>query len=420
MNSIKMRKLKAFSFVAALLFALPANAGITSKTYVNKIKSIFASTAAGVAATATTNSNTYLNTIIETTNLSSLRIIGDGVVSVSATSAGVLTISGTDTSADKLKYPPSSWSVPLDPGSHSLFYWKVPNRSLDSGYKLDSVVVKESSYDNTNQTLALIKPSGGKNGETIIADSGITRTQLLDVINGGGGGGGLSISGTVGNLVAVGPTSTQITGTTIVANDVVQKGTALTANQIVVAETATAPVKIKTTGIAISTLNDAISNINNVVTNYLPIIDALQNLSDCANEWTFTSGFIPLEVNCHKTHNIITVTFVLQVDSSVTQWSMAHIGDYVGTPVSFNQVTTMPHKICTTYMVDNGGNMPEVTSPTLIMTGFVFLDNADQLMWKSFLPLGVVTGSTSYDYGLVKGQELYIDCTFAIGDEAKK
>lgn len=221
-------------------------------------------------------------------------------------------------------------------------------------------------------------------------------------------------------MVAVGSTSNKIKGTTIVANDVVQKGTALTVNQIVVAETATVPVKIKTTGIAISILNDAISNINNVVTNYLPVIDALQNLSDCANEWTFTGGFIPLEVNCHKTHNIITVTFVLQVDSGVSQWSTAHIGDYVGTPVSFNQTTGQPHKICTTYMVDNGGNMPEVTDPTLIMTGFVFLDNTDKLMWKSYLPLGVATGTTSYDYGLVKDQELYIDCTFAIGNEAKK
>ncbi len=419
MNFVKMNKFHLSVLASSLLFVMPANAGITSKTYVNKIKSIFANTAAGVTATATSNSNTYLNTIIDSTNLSSLRVVGDGVVSVSATSGGVLTISGTDTSVDKLRYPTSSWTVPLDPSSYHLFYWKIPGNSSDSGYTLESVVVKDSSYNNTNQTLALIKPDGGKNGETIIADSGITRTQLLDVINGGGGG-GLTISGTIGNLVAVGPTSTQITGTTIVANDVVQKGTAFTANQIVVAETATAPVKIKTTGIAISTLNDAISNINNVVTNYLPIIDALQNLSDCANEWTFTAGFIPLEVNCHKTHNIITVTFVLQVDSGVSQWSTAHIGDYVGTPVSFNQTTGMLHKICTTYMVDNGASMPEITSPTLIMTGFVFLDDTDQLMWKSYLPLGAATGSTSYDYGLVKGQELYIDCTFAIGGEAKK
>lgn len=143
--------------MTALLLALPVHAEITSKTYVNKIKSIFTSTAAGVTAAATGNTNTYLNTIIDTTNLSNLRITGTGVVSVSATSAGVLTIDGTDTSADKLRYPTSSWTVPLDPSSYHLFYWKIPGNSSDSGYTAESVVVRDSSYNNTNQTLALIK-----------------------------------------------------------------------------------------------------------------------------------------------------------------------------------------------------------------------------------------------------------------------
>ncbi len=370
------------------------------------------------------NTNTYLNNVIDSTKLSGLQITGSGNVSVSATSGGVLTINGTATDiSGKLNYPTFGWTSALDPASHHIIYWKDTQHTLDSGYKIDKVVVLDTSYNSTNQNLALIKTAAGLNGETIIADSGITRTQLLDVINGGGGG-GLTISGTVGNLVAVGSTSTQITGTTIVANNVVQKGTTFTANQVVVAETATAPVKIKTTGITITALSDAIANINNFITNELPDIfgdiDTLKGLSDCGGDWTFTSGFIPLEVNCHKTHNIITVTFVLSVDAGVSQWSTAHIGDYVGTPTSFNQVTGQPHKICTTYMVDNGGSMPEITSPTLIMTGFVFLDNTDKLMWKSYLPLGAATGSTSYDYGLVKGQELYVDCTFAIGADAKK
>ena len=190
----------------------------------------------------------YLNNVIDSTKLSGLQITGSGNVSVSATSGGVLTINGTATDiSGKLNYPTFGWTSALDPASHHIIYWKDTQHTLDSGYKIDKVVVLDTSYNSTNQNLALIKTAAGLNGETIIADSGITRTQLLDVINGGGGG-GLTISGTVGNLVAVGSTSTQITGTTIVANNVVQKGTTFTANQVVVAETATAPVKIKNYG----------------------------------------------------------------------------------------------------------------------------------------------------------------------------